>query len=1083
MESVPVKTLEELTDTSLANPGVSNKTYQPKGSLDSTPKDILPKKVEIISNSESGMASEKGLILAADGGKPIPLASIILIGISDRFSCQSDKDGLYDLSGVKAGYYRIKVGKKGFSVFEREGLAYHGGMNPFREIRLERSVLKGLMIEAKGGSGAGTSATLLSTRRTSSGVMEGVSAEQIAKSTDADAGAVAKRVTGTSLVGGRYVYVRGLGERYTNMTLNGLPVPSPEKDKRVVPQDLFPSWALESFAIRKTFSPEMYSDFAGGSVGLETKGIPDKPFLKIAFGASATDFSNDGQFLNLGESRYTYDGGQTYFGFDDGTRNLPKSFPTSILRIDTGLIAQYRADGFGAYTKKERLAFALKLTDKYAIDTVPILPNQNYSFSLGNVRPLGNDGRYGFLISAGFKNKYIQKEIRKNVLGTVAATYDSLYKHPIIGPITYHVAVTDTLPGYTGDPLDRTHLLVLQKLNVGQKATIGQGIYEAVLSGLADVGYEDHNNKIFWKNFFVNIGTDEATAGHWNQYAGGRQDNPVENRYLLEFNQRSLIASQVGGGHYLGVGPLDSTSWAVAYNRTQGNTPDSRRYLYFGQTDSTSNSSYWNNDIWGTRIFEKLEENSFSGRGDAYLVLPPEIFKKDTVLTDLYWFSHLRLPQAQAGIFTNIRSRDFAAVRYEYGASQNIEKNQTIDEIRSAGRLRQVFSVPSDPHDFRTAPKSYDEYNASERISGSYLSGSFGFALLSLPLTFDAGCRYENYKLRLTAPFTGQQYGISRQVVKDSTKHVDRDKNSFLPMLGLTIEPTRNSKLRFIYTQTRIHSEFREIAPYSYADYVQDRFVSGNPDLKETEVVNLDLRYDWYLPNRQIISFSLFRKDFTNPVEPVADNNHTQKFQNAHTAYVRGAEMEIILDLESMGRKLGMNGTWLKGWTVGGNAAIMNSHVELDTGFDAEGISKTLDVTSLSRPMVGQSPYLLNAQIGEEGDAEHFSWSHTLAFNVSGPRIRAVGIEGVPDEYEQPVPSLDYLGRVQFYKHHQLTLKIKNLLDSPKRFTSKEYNDGLTYNAVSKATLKRLYSDAPREYVIERTQEGIGYELGYAFEF
>jgi len=1086
-EIVPVKTIEELTDTSGHSSAMPDSQRAGTDSLSrgahpliASPSARVPVDSTTVPDSNrgaSGPGQEKGLVLSVENGKPLAQAMVLLISSDMRVTCQTDKDGLYALTGVKPGTYRIKVGKKGFSVYEREGLIFHEGGNPFREIRLERSVLKGQLIEAKGDRNAGSAVSMQSARRSSAGVMEGVSAEQISKSTDADAGAVAKRVTGTSLVGGKYVYVRGLGGRYTNMTLNGLPVPSPEKDKRVVPQDLFPAAALESFAIHKTFSPDLYSDFAGGSVALVTRGIPERPFVKVSVRTGGTDFSGDGEFLNWGDRRLTYNGGNTYWGFDDGTRSLPKGFPTSIPGISDKDVPEYHAKGLAGFTTKERLQFALQLPDIYSVDTARIAPYQNYSLTLGDVRTRGGDTRFGYLATVGFKNKYIQKDIRKVSLITVATGYDSTYIHPIIGKVTFHVIPTDTMPGFTGDSLDGKpvpNMRQLQKLDTGVSSLIATGTYEAVLSGMANFGFENSDHKLFWKNFFVNIGTDETSRNHSKAFPGGRQDNPVEEGYLLNFNQRSLLSSQAGGGHYLGWGPLDSTSWAAGFSRSQGTTPDSRRYKYFGQTDTTVNS-YENNDIWGTRIFETLNENNLSARWDAFLVMPPEIFRKDTLFEGNGFFSHFVLPTGQTGLFATARNRDFGASRFQYGAVQQIQKNQTLEQIRDPKRLTLDILDPTHPQDFSTAPKSYDEYSATERVAGGYADATFGFSLWRLPLSFDFGGRFENYHLHLRAPYTGQNFGTDLDKIAAAAKVVDLDENNFFPTLGLAAEPTRNSKLRIIGATTAIHPEFREIAPYGYNDYIKDRTVTGNTDLRETRVRHLDLRYDWFLPNRQLLSFSLFRKDFQDPVEPVADNNHTESFQNAVSAYVRGAEVEALVDLESLGGAVGL-GSLLKGWTLGGNMAVMHSRVEFDSAQAKEN-------TSLSRPMVGQSPYLINATLGEEGEWRRMAWTQSLAFNVAGERIRNVGIELVPDEYEQPFPSLDYLGRLTLWKHHQLTIKIKNLLASRKRVTAREYNDRLHYYTVPQAVLDRVYAVVKREYVLEESQEGTAYELAYSLEF
>ena len=87
--------------------------------------------------------------------------------------------------------------------------------------------------------------------------------------------AALKRVTGISIVGGRYVYVRGIGERYSNTLLNNVEIPSPEPNRRVVPMDIFPANLLESLQTVKTFSPDQPGNFAGGSVQVFTKDFPE----------------------------------------------------------------------------------------------------------------------------------------------------------------------------------------------------------------------------------------------------------------------------------------------------------------------------------------------------------------------------------------------------------------------------------------------------------------------------------------------------------------------------------------------------------------------------------------------------------------------------------------------------------------------------------------------------------------------------------------------------------------------------------------------------------------------------------------
>ena len=148
-------------------------------------------------------------------------------------------------------------------------------------------------------------------------IVEKLDAAAVTRSGDSDAGGALRRVTGLSLVGGRYVYVRGLGERYSSTLLNGATLPSPEPERRVVPMDVFPTVVIDSLTIHKTFSPELPGEFGGGTVDIRTRGIPEKFTLK----ANASLGVRTGTTFQRGLS---YRGGNLdVLGVDDGTRALP----------------------------------------------------------------------------------------------------------------------------------------------------------------------------------------------------------------------------------------------------------------------------------------------------------------------------------------------------------------------------------------------------------------------------------------------------------------------------------------------------------------------------------------------------------------------------------------------------------------------------------------------------------------------------------------------------------------------------------------------------------------------------------------
>jgi hypothetical protein len=192
---------------------------------------------------------------------------------------------------------------------------------------------------------ASTEGQLLGRKRAAA-VGDSVGRAEIARTPDRNAAEAAKRVVGANVVGDRFVFVRGLGERYTNALLDGAPLPSPEPDRQTVPLDLFPAMMLESITIAKTFTPDVPGDFAGGSVQIQTRRLPTRFTISGSLGIGINSQSTFRDSL-------TYRGSNMDFlGIDGGVRQLPPDVPD--YKIDNGLpkddgtkISQDEVDAYG----------------------------------------------------------------------------------------------------------------------------------------------------------------------------------------------------------------------------------------------------------------------------------------------------------------------------------------------------------------------------------------------------------------------------------------------------------------------------------------------------------------------------------------------------------------------------------------------------------------------------------------------------------------------------------------------------------------------------------------------------------------
>jgi hypothetical protein len=984
-----------------------------------------------------------------------------------KFTVKTDQDGLFRLQGLTPGRYQFMVYKKGFSQFKNTEWIVAPGKNPFREVHLNKKILKGRLIEIKPPKTGGAK-SLLAHKRQSGLVIEGVSAEQISKSTDSDAGAIARRVTGTSVVGGRYVYVRGLGERYTNMTLNSLPVPTPEKDKRVVPQDLFPASVIENFIIYKTISPELITDFAGGSINLVTKGVPDKSFLKISVSGGAKDYPGDGGFLNLGEDRLSYERGAWapyFFGYGSAGRRIPNGVPKIVTQsMDRDSLAD----------------IAQKFNNHWGLDTASVFINQSYSAAMGRVFNLGENERTGFLGHISIKNKYDQREQQKLKVGIapLQRMVERRYELPdTVLVLEVPVTVYDSFPSEEAPSgMKAARLQVIQR-GVEQRLSIGS--YKATTSAMLNWGYENPDNNLWFKSLYANIADDKTIYNYSrkdsNVLVSLGQEDDVEERFLLEYQRRSILTGQLGGGHFLGFSILDSLVWAGGISRTLGAIPDSRKYFYI-RRDSTT-LEYDAKPPYGTRQFDEFNEFGTAGRFDFFWVIPPSLSKKDVFLKEGSVISHVALPKGRMGALTNYKTRKYDIIRYAW--ESDIIDNALLKDTNNNYNLVEDIHHPDSVYKrvvekgsgFRSSFNDYDNYQAREYSAAGYFSCVSSLKLLRFPADISLGGRYEFFSLKFKAPFTGDDRGGDKQDIDISNSGF-----YFYPSTSVGFEFLPKTKFRFLYSQTLVRPEVRERAPLFFFDSESEIEVIGNPELEDTRIKNYDLRLDWFLPYNQLFSVSGFYKDFQDPIEYIIDYNlspNRKKFQNAGRAYVKGIEFEINLDVHRLTSRLAA----LDGLQFYANAAWMKSRVSLDT---SEAGAKT--VTSKTRSLMGQSPYLYNCKLTHEKKWNRIELLNALLFNVSGPRIHSLGVHFVSDTYEEPFPSLDFLSKLTLGMF-QISFKLQNILNAEKQFTIREYNHEKEYHSISNKERDELYADKTKKYVINRYDPGISYSLGISAKF
>ena len=329
-----------------------------------------------------------GKVTDAATREEIADAQVLVVGT--KFRTSADFEGKWALK-LPPGTYTIRIFYPGLKAQRVENVVVKANERSRLDVQLEadKKVARVDVVEVEVEPDRSKAAAQLLVRRKLANASDAISAQDVAKSPDRNAADAVRRVVGVTVQQGRFVYVRGLGDRYTNSLLNGSPLPSPEPDVQAIPLDIFPVGVLANLTVLKTYTPDLPADFTGGSVRLNTRQLPSKFVFSVSgiagFNSQATLRERDG-----------YGGGsRDWLGTDDGSRKLP------------GVIGGTRVDNRDTAANKAK-ADALSQRGR-VLDPTVSPPNHTLSFVVGNRHQVA--GRpLGWLLSGSFGRRFDFRE-------------------------------------------------------------------------------------------------------------------------------------------------------------------------------------------------------------------------------------------------------------------------------------------------------------------------------------------------------------------------------------------------------------------------------------------------------------------------------------------------------------------------------------------------------------------------------------------------------------------------------------------------------------------------------------------------
>ena len=462
----------------------------------------------------------------------------------------TDVDGRYTLR-LPAGEHQIKVWMDGYAP-----KLITVTVEPSRELTVDAGLTmtnftETVEVTAQSIDGDSSSAEAqMQIRKNAPVITDNLGSQEMRRNGDTDAAAAMQRVTGLSVVDNSYVFVRGLGERYSNTTLGGASLPSTEPDKKVVPLDLFPSALIDSVQISKSYSADKPADFAGGLVQIVPLKISNRPVLDLAYGTKWIGNATGENVL------FSPLGSRDWLGYDDGARALPAGFP------DGKIVRQGIYTPDVGFSRDQITSIGRTLENRWTPEADEGRPGQNWSAAFGN-----RFGNFGLLAS-------------------MRHSYDE---------------------GYTEETRKFFRIGDGQELEEVTDYEFQTGVQKAQLGAVVNLAYQfTPNHRVAVENFYTHTGRDEG------RYFEGpnTENNFIYRNYRVQFIEEGLLSSAASGDHYLPEFANSRVDWRITAGAASRDEPDLRETLYQGPLSGTGPYLLADESQSGFRMFNAQDDDT-----------------------------------------------------------------------------------------------------------------------------------------------------------------------------------------------------------------------------------------------------------------------------------------------------------------------------------------------------------------------------------------------------------------------------------------------------------------------------------------
>ena len=897
-----------------------------------------------------------GTVIDGDFNEPLPFANILVLETGEGVT--SDFEGKYTFE-LHAGTYSVQFSFVGYETKIITEIEVTNDEYTIIDVVIN-SAAQGLeevvvTVEAK----RNTEASVLEIQKKSASLIDGISAQAFKKIGASTIASAVKSVPGVSVQGGKYVYVRGLGDRYSKSILNGIDIPGLDPDRNTIQMDLFPTNMLSNVLVIKSARADLPADFTGGVIDIITKDLPSKEEFSVSV---STAYNPD---MHFNDNYLSYTGGSTDFlGFDDGSRKnkIANSFLGNV---------------FDPRLNQTELGMNLvnRISNQFNPQMAPQVSNSGMNFGFGitygNQFNFENGHSFGVLGSVSYKS---EQTLNEN-------TQDNIFNFS-----------------------PNKSVLTFEENRIQSGTIGGQNIIASTLFGMT---YKTNTSKIKFNGLHIQNG--QSTSGIFRQLT--RFSDFIDfNKFNLEYNERSISNGMISGLHNFEESNL-KLEWTLSGTLAKVHDKDVRNTTF---QDEEGIFSFQENTE-PKRIWRTLDENNLVSKVDFTKRF--QFLKSDAVL--------------KFGLFGSLKERDFSIA--QYSVSSNFTSESDWDNY--GGDPNQLFN-PSNLIGPNNADGTYinpqttirqdaNIFNAKQQNFAAFISNEFN---VTEKLKSIIGLRFENYQVF----YTGENSQLGQVFENENIIN----KNNVFPSLNFIYSLKENQNLRVAYSLTTARPSFKEASIAEIYDPLSNLFFIGNINIRPTYIDNFDIRYEAYGENAQLFAFSAFYKNLTDPIEIgfVAASTSNYKPLNLETANVFGLELEFRKKL----------GTWfnnLANWNLNLNGTYIISdekYSEDELKLRQLGLRDGQTLGD-SRPLQGQSPYLINAGIEYNNSEKGIQGG--LFYNVQGKTLQVVGDGFYPDVFTIPFNSLNFNLIKQFNVNRKLAFKITNLLNDCRESRFEGFNN------------------------------------------